>query len=168
VAKLMGIYDMKDNDLISSEFEEIDKLYQDVILNHYKNPRNSHPLSNPDIETHEVNPFCGDEIHVQLKFYDRHILRVGVQSVGCAITKASGSIMGESLPGKTIEQVELLLKQFRNVMNEGLSAVNIDRMELKPLEALIAVRKYPIRVKCVLLAWLALEEALKFRDNMPN
>lgn len=161
----MGIYDMKDNDLISSEFEALDKLYQDVILNHCKNPRNSHTLSNPDIETHEVNPFCGDEIHLQLKFNDRHILRVGVQSVGCAITKASGSIMGESLFGKTIEQAALLLKQFRDVMNEGLPAVSIEKIEPKPLEALIEVRKYPIRVKCVLLAWVALEEALKFRDS---
>lgn len=156
---------MKDNDLIPVGFEGLGRLYQDVILNHHKNPRNSHALSNPDIETREDNPFCGDEVRLQLQLDDGHILGIGVQSAGCSITRASGSMMGESLLGQTIDQARLLLKQFRNLMRNGASNADIETREIKPLQALIAVRKYPIRVKCVLLAWLALEEALKFHDS---
>ena len=141
------------------ESDELDDLYRDAILDHNRNPRNRQPLDHPDGSAHAVNPFCGDEVELQLATAGGRITNVGVQAIGCSINKATASMLSEAINGASIEDIAGLAHLFRETMtNSDRSGDDADR--LGELTALAGVRKFPVRIKCALLAWDALEDAL--------
>lgn len=134
-------------------------LYRDVILDHFKNPRNKGALEDFDIKTSGVNPFCGDEVVITLKIGDSAIKNLKILAHGCAISSASASMMAETLEGKTLSQVRQWIQFFREkLLNNKQDAWPED---LADFEALEGVKNYPIRIKCAVLAWNTLVEALK-------
>ena len=142
------------------DFSELDDLYREVILDHYRSPRNRQTLDAPDIETHGFNPFCGDEVVLQLKLDNAGLIRdVSQGGHGCSISQASASILSDLLRGKTLEEGEQLSWAFREMMRgDELSGEQLDAMG--DLEALQGVRKFPIRIKCALLPWAALDDGV--------
>lgn len=139
---------------------ELDSLYRDIILDHYRSPRNSSPLEDPDVEVEAANPFCGDEVKVQLKAADSVIESVSVAGRGCSISQSSGSLMSELVKGKTPDEARAIRGLFQGLM-KGQALSEAQLLELGDLEALQGVRTYPVRIKCALLAWSALDDALK-------
>jgi nitrogen fixation NifU-like protein len=150
-----------------------DDLYREVILDHYRRPRGRAPVECPDIENEGLNPVCGDEVKVALKFEGDIVKDVSVTGRGCAISTAAGSMLAEVLPGKSREEVEALTELVRRMMHESLDSAEVDEasIDLGDLDALSGVRQFPVREKCALLAWLTLAEALKSwnakRDGVP-
>jgi nitrogen fixation NifU-like protein len=142
---------------LDSRFPELDALYREVVLDHFRKPRGKKTLPDPDVENQGLNPVCGDEVRVALKMKDGHICDAAIQSRGCAISVASGSMLAELLIGKTGPEVERLLEAFRGMLH-GREVP--DGVELGDLEALEGVRHLPVRVKCALLAWTTLRDAL--------
>ncbi|MYD51949.1 MAG: SUF system NifU family Fe-S cluster assembly protein [Dehalococcoidia bacterium] len=137
----------------------IDELYHDAILDHRRNPRNQAVLESPDASAKAVNPFCGDEVDIQLAFLNGRVSDVGVQAIGCSINQSTASMLSEAVVGKTNEEIRRLATAFEGIMDgEFPSASDADAMY--DLPTLSAVREYPVRIKCALLAWSALEDAL--------
>ena len=141
-------------------FDEIDRLYGEVILDHYRNSRNKVQITEPDIEYDEYNPICGDRVVLQLKLNDGLIREGGFQGQGCSISQASASVMTGLLKGKSLKKAEELAENFRQMMH-GRAPSEVQLKELGDLEAFQAVRKFPVRIKCALLAWTALEEGIE-------
>jgi nitrogen fixation NifU-like protein len=142
------------------DFGELDDLYREVILDHYRSPRNRHTLESVDIEAHGFNPFCGDEVVLQLKLDEAgQIDKISQGGQGCSISQASASILSDLIRGKTLEEGEKLSGAFREMMRgQELSNEQLDAMG--DLEALQGVRKFPIRIKCALLPWAALDDGV--------
>lgn len=139
--------------------DELDELYREVILDHYRNPRNRQPVPHPDIVGEGQNPFCGDEVTVQIGLEGERIARVGIQGRGCSISQASASMMGELLKGKGLQEARRLFRRVRDMLQgKALSPQELE--ELGDLEALRGVSKFPVRIKCALLGWMALEEGI--------
>ena len=139
--------------------EELDELYQEVILDHYRNSRNKKPLPSPDIEYDGFNPFCGDEVVLQLKLADGTVQQAGFHGQGCSISQASASMMTDLLKGKTLEEAEALSEVFRRMMS-GQEPTEEELEKMGDLEALKGVCKFPVRIKCALLAWATLEDGI--------
>lgn len=140
---------------------KLNDLYREVILDHYRNPRCRKPISNPDIEELGVNPLCGDEIKVQLSLSgetSERISKIAVMGSGCSICMASGSILAKMVDGKTVNNASQLICMMKDVMH-GKSHTPLS--ELGDVEALEGVKQFPVRIKCALLPWTTLEEALK-------
>ena len=136
-------------------------LYGDTIMDHYRNPRNRDPVAAPDIEAHELNPFCGDQVTLQIKLDDTgRIVSTSSQSEGCSIIQAAASMLAQEMRGKNLEQVLELAQSFRNMMR-GVDVDDQCHQNLGGLEALQVVRQYPVRIKCALLPLTALEEGIK-------
>lgn len=133
-------------------------LYRDIILDHYRRPRGRTPVASPDVENEGLNPVCGDEVKVSIKLEDGRVKHVSVLGRGCAISTASGSMLAELLPGKTLDEVETLFKAFKRMMHD--EGVPPD-VEIGDLDSLEGVKNYPVRIKCALLSWVTLEDALK-------
>lgn len=140
-------------------FEALDDLYREVILDHFKNPRNHASLSHFDVEQEGYNPLCGDQIKLQLEFQNGRVSKVGFEGKGCSISQASASILTEEIQGKTISEIEKEIQFFKSMMQ---GEVNDEDQDIGDLEALSGVRKFPVRIKCALLGWTTLEEALRF------
>jgi len=140
----------------------LDDLYRDIILDHYRHPRNKGRLDSPDIANQGENPLCGDEIEIGLKIADGRVVDVGFSGHGCSISQASASMMTEAIKGKPIAEVEELVGEFQGMMR-GEDAP--DTEEFDDLAALQGVRKYPVRVKCALLSWTTLAETLKLYEQ---
>ena len=139
---------------------ELDELYREVILDHYRTRRNSQRLSDAQVESHGNNPFCGDEIRIQLQVRGGRIEEASFSGGGCSISQASSSLMSDALKGRTLEEAEALRELFRRMLaGEKLSAAEIET--LGELEALQGVRQFPVRIKCALLAWSVLEDGVK-------
>ena len=142
-----------------------DALYGDVIMDHYRSPRHREPLLSPDVEAEEFNPFCGDRATLQLRLGPTHGNPVSIQDVsalaeGCSIIQASASLLADNVHGRTVEQAADLSQLFRDLM-QGKPLPPVALSELGELEALEVVRQYPVRIKCALLPWVALEEGLR-------
>ena len=139
----------------------LDGLYGDRILDHYRNPRNRQPVNDPDLEAKEFNPFCGDRVELHLKLGDdSRVDRTSADSEGCSIIQASASMLSEVINGRSLDEIEELAADFRSMMQgKDVSQESLDR--LAALEALRVVRRYPVRVKCALLPWVALEQGLE-------
>jgi len=137
-------------------------LFQELILDHYKRPRNKGELADSDRRIHMNNPTCGDEIWLQLRFEDERVADVRFMGEGCSISQASISMMTQLLKGRSREEALALAQRFKQMMHGDAEAA-ADR-QLGDLRALAGVSKFPVRVKCALLGWNALEEALKQRD----
>jgi len=135
---------------------QVDDLYRQVIIDHYKNPRNRGQLEDTAIIIHLNNPTCGDRITLQLKIEAEQVTEVRFIGEGCSISMASASMMTEAIKGKTIQQVDDLLQRFSAIM-QG-EPVTFD--EYEDLEALSGVCKFPARIKCATLAWNALQQAI--------
>ena len=138
----------------------LEGLYGQLILDHYRNPRNRRQVQQPDVEAQEFNPFCGDEVAVRIKLDAQgRVAQVGCSAQGCSIIQASTSMMSQAMEGKTPEELKELAQRFLDMM-KGKMLSDEERAELGDLEALLVVRQYPVRIKCALLPWTALEEGL--------
>ena len=136
----------------------LDGLYGDLVMDHYRNPRNRLPISDADIEAEEFNPFCGDRATLQLKLDGRgNICGVSAQAEGCSIIQAATSMLCDQLQGKSLDEVAEIGESYRLAMRNGAE----DESELGDLRALQVVRQYPVRIKCALLPLTALEEGIK-------
>jgi nitrogen fixation protein NifU and related proteins len=134
---------------------ELDELYQSVILDHNRAPRNFRKLDDATAHAEGRNPLCGDAFDVWLKLEDDRIAEVTFLGQGCAISKASASMMTQAIKGKTVAEVRELFEQFHALVTAGTA----DRLPAK-LEVFRGVRAFPIRVKCATLSWHALKAAL--------
>ena len=139
------------------------ELYQDIILDHGRHPRNFRKIESPSHFANGHNPLCGDRVTVYVTMDGDRIADVSFEGRGCAISTASASLMTEILKGKTVEEAEALFASFRaTVMGEGDMAVSENLADdLERLAPLEGVKAYPARVKCATLAWHAFEAALK-------
>jgi nitrogen fixation NifU-like protein len=140
---------------------ELGALYQEMILDHYRRPRNKGTLENPDASVEMKNPLCGDEIELQVAFDHDCVCDLRFSGRGCSISQASASMMTQLVKGKSTEEIDAIRKQFRELM---LGQAPADDGRLGSLRALSGVAKFPARVKCALLAWNALETALTERQ----
>jgi nitrogen fixation protein NifU and related proteins len=142
----------------------LEDLYREVILDHYRNPRNRQPLTVADATADGVNPLCGDEVTVQLVFADDRINDISVRGHGCSISQSSGSMMSEAIKGLDRGEVQLLAQKFHQMLTAENGDGPIDQERpgsyLGDLEALQGVRRYPVRIKCASLPWTTLEQAL--------
>lgn len=138
---------------------ELEELYQEVILDHSRRPRNFGDLADAAIRVHGDNPACGDEIHLGVKFDgDGDLEEIKFSGRGCAISQASASLMTTKLKGKSRAEAEQMLCAFRDLVTEE---TNDAPKTLGDLRVMRGVRKFPLRVKCAMLAWRALEQALQ-------
>jgi nitrogen fixation NifU-like protein len=135
----------------------LEDLYKEVILDHYKNPRNKRDLPGAELSCSRNNPLCGDEITVHAHVQDGRVDEVSFEGSGCSISQASASMLTEAVAGKSLEAASSLTADFRGMM-EGKVEPNED--EFGDLIALKGVVKYPVRIKCAVLAWDVLQEAL--------
>ena len=144
--------------------DELDDLYDACILDHCREPRNSARLESPDATASAVNPFCGDEVYLQLGIDDGQVTGIGVQSVGCSINQATASMLSEAVAGKSVTEAEVVSERFRDMMaGDAVSSAEARRMG--ELTSLVSVRAFPVRIKCALLSWTALEDALESLDG---
>ena len=147
-----------DREEYAAQEAELDELYREIILDHYRSPRNRGALTVPSVSRDGFNPLCGDDIRLDLSIGDDTIEDVRFQGRGCSISQSSASMMTEAIKGKTMARAQELMALFTAMMQ---GADNVDLEALGDLEALVGVRKFPVRVKCATLAWHTLEEALK-------
>ena len=147
----------------------LEELYREVILDHYRSPRNRGELDAATTSADGNNPLCGDEIHLELRIDDGVVVDVGAVGQGCSISQSSASMMTEAIKGKDLEDVRALTARFKGMMDID-SGVDPELDPERPgsvlgdLEALQGVRKFPVRIKCANLAWTTLEEALATAD----
>ena len=132
---------------------DLKDLYQEVILDHYKNPRYATPIENPTHFANGVNPLCGDEVRLSAVVESDVIAQLSHDSVGCAICVASASLMAEATAGKSVDEFKSLSKDFYAMAKGG-------DIDLGKLSALAGVSQFPMRVKCATLAWHTLASAL--------
>ena len=138
-------------------------LYQEVILDHNKHPRNFRSVEPHSHEANGYNPLCGDRVTIQLSIEDGVIEAIGFQGDGCAISTASASIMTEALAGKTVEEAQVLFEQFHDLVTRDDV---YSEPALGKIAVLAGVRDYPMRVKCATLAWHTLHAALEEKDEV--
>jgi nitrogen fixation NifU-like protein len=137
----------------------LDDLYREVILDHYAHPRNRGRLDPSDIAVEGANPLCGDELAVFVRLREGRVEDVRFEGRGCSISQASASMMTGAIKGKTLEEVRALIAEFKDMMHgrEPSPAMG-------DLAALQGVRKFPVRIKCATLSWVALEQGLDAHD----
>ena len=141
------------------ETPQLNSLYQQLILEHYRNPRNKSELDEKTVEVHLANPVCGDEIRLQLLIENDHIAQAKFVGQGCSISQAAVSMMTTLLKGRSLSDADVLVKRFTEMMHGDAEAAK-DKA-LGDLRALQGVSKFPVRIKCALLGFDALQEALK-------
>jgi nitrogen fixation NifU-like protein len=135
----------------------LDDLYREIILDHYKQPRNRGELDPHTARVEGNNPLCGDEIQLDVLLKDGELEDLAFQGRGCSISQASASMMTEAVKAHKLPEVQRLIDSFKSLMHGD----QVDLDELGDVEALEGVKKFPVRIKCALLAWTTLEEALK-------
>lgn len=138
---------------------QLNSLYQQLILEHYRHPRNKGTLPDPTVEVHMLNPSCGDEVKLQLTLDGDQVAGVAFTGQGCSISQASISMMTQLVTGATVADAVQIARRFTRLMH-GDEDVARDR-SLGDLRALAGVSKFPVRVKCALLGFDALQEAFK-------
>ena len=144
---------------------KLSELYQEVILDHNRNPRNFKKMDNASAVAHGVNPLCGDHFDIYiLRGENDKVEKVSFEGDGCAISKASASMMTQAVEGKSEKDAEMLKDHFIGLLTEEAAAPQ-HREGVGKLKFFEGVKNFPIRVKCATLAWRALEEALKGREK---
>ena len=143
-------------------FDELQELYQQVILDHSRSPRNYFKLDAANRIAEGHNPLCGDRVTVYLRHENDVIRDVSFQGEGCAISKASASIMTEMLKGKTREEAKKVFRQFHDMIMKGTPSID----ELGKLGVFAGVSKFPARVKCAILPWHAIAATLEGKENV--
>jgi nitrogen fixation NifU-like protein len=139
---------------------KLDELYQEVILDHNKRPRNFGKLAGATSYAHGVNPLCGDDFHVYVRVEGGTVKAAGFEGSGCAISKASASLLTAAVEGKSVAEALAIEQNFIRLLTKE-TPTDAEREGAGRLKFFEGVRKFPIRVKCATLAWRALEEALK-------
>ena len=137
---------------------DLQSLYQEVLLDHYRKPRHFGPLGHATGRAEGHNPLCGDRVTIEVGVDGDRLAEIGFQGTGCAISIASASLMSEAVAGLALAEVEALSARFRAALTS--TAAGGDAGELGKLAALVGVREFPMRVKCATLAWHALTAAL--------
>lgn len=142
----------------------LDNLYQEVILDHYKNPLNKSLARDYDVQVHHINPSCGDEITLNITLTGNVISKITWDGVGCSISQASVSIASDLLVGKTLDVSESITDEFMDLMqSKGKKSGN--ELVLEDAVALAGVSQYPARIKCALLGWMAIKDASMQASN---
>jgi nitrogen fixation protein NifU and related proteins len=139
-------------------FNNLDQLYRQVIMDHYKNPRNKGSLEDGSLTVDMNNPTCGDRIHLNMKVEDGKVTDAKFDGEGCSISMASASMMTQIIKGKDVDTAMKLSEVFSNMMQGKEYDEDID---LGDIEALQGVAKFPARIKCATLAWKAMEKGVK-------
>ena len=143
---------------------ELKELYQQVILDHNKSPRNFRKMDNASSKAEGYNPLCGDHIDVYILVEDGFVKDVSFNGEGCAISKASASVMTSMLKGKTKEEAEKLFNKFHDLVT-GKLGNDLDTDELGKLAVFAGVQEFPVRVKCASLAWHTMLNALHDKEE---
>ncbi len=147
----------------------LEDLYREIILDHYRSPRNRGELEPPAIRAEGHNPLCGDEIQVYLAVEDGLVGDIKISGQGCSISQSSASMMSQAVKGKRIEDVYAIVKRFKGMMTVSDSDEEIDTsVSLGDLEALQGVVKFPARIKCATLSWNTLLQALADTAAQPS
>ncbi len=136
---------------------QFDDLFREVILDHYRRPRNRGALDTPSVTVEGMNPVCGDEVRLELALDDQTVRDIAFAGQGCSISQASTSMLTEAVKGRTFAEADSLGEQFRAMMMDEAEPTR----ELGDLEALQGVAKFPVRVKCALLGWNVLRQGLE-------
>ncbi|MCX6450773.1 MAG: SUF system NifU family Fe-S cluster assembly protein [Actinobacteria bacterium] len=145
---------------------ELDSLYQQVILDHYKNPKHKNLNESYTAQVHHVNPSCGDEITLNIQVQAGKVAGISWDGVGCSISQASTSIMTELVLGKDIDSAFEILGEFTDLM-QSKGTKSGDEEVLEDAVALAGVSKFPARIKCALLGWMAFKDAvLQSKDKL--
>lgn len=140
-------------------FDNLDTLYRQVIMDHYKNPRNRGKLDDQSVTIDMNNPTCGDRIELSLSLEDGKVKDAKFEGEGCSISMSSASMMTQAIKGKTLDEVLQMSEIFSNMMlGKDVGEIDID---LGDIEALQGVSKFPARIKCATLAWKAAEKAVE-------
>lgn len=142
-------------------FNNLDTLYRQVIMDHYKNPRNKGSLEDGNITIDMNNPTCGDRIQIQMKVDDGIVSAVKFDGDGCSISMSSASMMTQAIKGQPIEIALKLSKIFSEIMQ---NKEYDDSVDLGDIEALQGVSKFPARIKCATLAWKAMEKGIQNQE----
>ena len=137
---------------------QLDNLYQEVILDHYKNPQNKKLSPTFDAQVHHINPSCGDEITLNVTLDGQTVKAVTWDGVGCSISQASVSILTDLLIGKELSQAQVIADSFMQLM-QSKGTEKGDENLLEDAVALAGVSQYPARIKCALLGWMAFKDA---------
>jgi len=136
----------------------LDDLYQELILDHYRRKRGEGSLERPSVAVDQTNPLCGDEVHLELGIDDGRVIALAHTGQGCSISQASVSMMSEALTGRSLEEALDLVEHFRLMMHGEEPG---DEERLGDAIALEGVAKYPVRIKCALLGWMAAKDAIQ-------
>lgn len=137
---------------------QLDNLYQEVILDHYKNPQHKKLSPTYDAQVHHINPSCGDEITLNITLSGENVANVSWDGVGCSISQASMSILSDLVLGKTLAQVQEISDSFMALMQSKGTQTGDENL-LEDAVALAGVSQYPARIKCALLGWMAFKDA---------
>ena len=137
---------------------DLDSLYQEIILDHYKHPLHKGLRDPFEAEVHHVNPTCGDEVTLRVHLEDGVVRDVSYDSVGCSISQASASVMSDLVIGKTVEEAMSVHEEFLALM-QSKGSIEPDEEVLEDAVAFAGVAKFPARVKCALLSWMAWKDA---------
>ncbi|WP_239380180.1 Fe-S cluster assembly sulfur transfer protein SufU [Frankia sp. CIT1] len=137
---------------------KLDSMYQEIILDHYRNPHHRGLREPFDTEVHHVNPTCGDEVTLRVKVADGKVADVSYESEGCSISQASASVMADLVIGRSVAEALELGREFLALM-QSRGTVEPDEDVLEDAVAFAGVSKYPARVKCALLSWMAWKDA---------
>ena len=137
---------------------QLDNLYQEVILDHYKNPQHKKLSPTYDAQVHHINPSCGDEITLNVTLSGETVVNVSWDGVGCSISQASVSILSDLVLGKTLAQAQEISDSFMTLMQSKGTQTGDEKL-LEDAVALAGVSQYPARIKCALLGWMAFKDA---------
>jgi nitrogen fixation protein NifU and related proteins len=141
---------------------QLDELYRELILDHYKHPHHHEKLAEADVVAEGYNPVCGDEVEMQLKFEGDRLTDIGILGRGCSISQASGSMMSDLVLGKDVAEIRRLSDEFKGMLTDEGAPVPED---LGDLEALQGVAKFAVRVKCATLAWHTLADGIEQHEK---
>lgn len=152
---------LKRRSISAMSFNNLDTLYRQVIMDHYKNPRNKGVLEDDSLTVNMNNPTCGDRIQLTLKLEDGKVADAKFEGEGCSISMSSASMMTQAIKGKTKEEAVKLSHIFSDMM---LGKDYDDDIDLGDIEALQGVSQFPARIKCATLAWKAMEKGMNEED----
>ena len=144
----------------------LEDLYREIILDHYRTPRNRGELEPPAVSVEGHNPLCGDEIRIFLDVQDGVVTDVKFSGSGCSISQSSASMMTNAVKGKSVEDVKAIVRKFKHMMTVEDDETPLDEnVKLGDLEALQGVVKFPVRIKCATLSWNTLVDALALAEK---
>lgn len=146
---------------------ELNELYQEIILDHNKHPRNYGKLDHPTHKAEGYNPMCGDHYSIYLKVKNNIITDITFDGAGCAISKSSASLMTQNLKGKTVEEAKKIFAEFHDMLTKEDACYEVPE-DICTVEPLKGVREFPTRIKCATLIWHTMKNALDNKEENPD